>query len=211
MAQVSRRDRQHRMVDLTRVLPKSSFDQDPVRVAQALLGKWLIHDEQGVIVAGRIVETEAYLAANDPASHSHRGQTSRNAVMFGPPGHAYVYAIHRYHCLNVVTEGVGVPSAVLLRAVEPLQGLEIMAARRGTDHYVHLASGPGKLCQAFAIDRTLNRWDCTQGTCLWLAEPVSDTKLEIAVSPRIGVTSAQELRLRFYDAGSACLSRRHRG
>ena len=111
----------------------------------------------------------------------------------------------------MVTDGVGVPSAVLLRAVEPLQGLEIMAARRGTDHYVHLANGPGKLCQAFAIDRTLNRWDCTQGTCLWLAEPVSDTALEIAVSPRIGVTSAQELRLRFYDAGSACLSRRHRG
>lgn len=190
------------------VLPSAFFDRDPVTVARALLGKLLLHDDGTQLLAGRIVETEAYLAAADPASHSYRGQTPRNTAMFGPSGHAYVYAMHRYHCLNVVTEGEGIPSAVLLRAVEPLQGMEVMFPRRGTTRYVNLTSGPGKLCQAFAIDRSMDRWRLTCGRRLWLAEPLSETDIDMVATPRIGVTSAQELPLRFCDAASVCLSRR---
>jgi DNA-3-methyladenine glycosylase len=192
----------------TRVLTPQFFDRDPITVAQALLGKLLLHDDQGQLLVGRIVETEAYLSAEDPASHAYRGRTPRNTAMFGPPGHAYVYAIHRYHCLNMVTEGEGIPSAVLLRAVEPLQGMEVMRQRRKTTRYGNLTSGPGKLCQAFAIDRSLDQWALTQGRRLWLAEPPADAPIEVEVTPRIGVTSAEELPLRFCDAASACLSRR---
>ncbi len=196
------------MIDRTRVLSRRFFDRDPVTVARELLGKLLLHDDGGQLLVGRIVETEAYLAAEDPASHSHRGQTPRNTAMFGPPGHAYVYAMHRYHCLNVVTEGEGIPSAVLLRAVEPVQGMEVMSPRRGTERYANLTSGPGKLCQAFAIDRSLDQWALTHGQRLWLAAPMAETDIDIAVTPRIGVTSAQDSLLRFCDAASACLSRR---
>ncbi len=192
------------------VLTQPFFDRDPVTVARALLGKLLLRDDGGQLLVGRIVETEAYLAAEDSASHSYRGQTPRNAAMFGPPGHAYVYAMHRYHCLNVVTEGEGIPSAVLVRAVEPLQGMEVMAPRRGTAHDTKLTSGPGKLCQAFAIDRSLDGWALTQGRRLWLAAPPSETALQVVATPRIGVTSAKELPLRFCDASSSCLSRRLR-
>jgi DNA-3-methyladenine glycosylase len=191
-------------------LLRSFFDRDPVTVARELLGTLLCHDDGDQILVGRIVETEAYLAADDPASHGYRGQTPRNAAMFGLPGHAYVYAMHRYHCLNVVTQAEGVPSAILLRAVEPLQGIEVMVARRYTERYANLTSGPGKLCQAFGIDRSLDRWDLTQKRRLWLAECVSETTIDIVTTPRIGVTSAQELPLRFCDATSICLSRRHR-
>jgi DNA-3-methyladenine glycosylase len=177
-------------------------------VARELLGTLLLHEDGGQLLVGRIVETDAYLAAEDSASHAYRGQTPRNTAMFGPPGHAYVYAMHRYHCLNVVTEGEGIPSAVLLRAVEPLLGMEVMSSRRGTARYIHLTSGPGKLCQAFAIDRSLNHWELTQGRRLWLAEPRSTTEIDRVVTPRIGVTSAQNLPLRFCHAASACLSRR---
>ena len=196
--------------DRTRVLRRSFFDRDPVTVARELLGTLLCHDDRGLILVGRIVETEAYLAADDPASHGYRGQTPRNAAMFGPPGCAYVYAMHRYHCLNVVTQGEGVPSAVLLRAVEPLQGMEVMFSRRRTEHYANLTSGPGKLCQAFGIDRSLDQWNLTQRRRLWLAESMSEAEIDLVVTPRIGVTSAQELPLRFCDAASVCLSRRHR-
>lgn len=192
---------------MTDILPSAFFDRDPITVARALLGKLLVRDDGAQLLAGRIVETEAYLAAADPASHSYRGQTPRNTAMFGPPGHAYVYAMHRYYCLNVVTEGEGAPSAVLLRAVEPLQGMEAMFPRRGTTRYVDLTSGPGKLCQAFAIDRSLDRWNLARGQRLWLADPASETDIDIVATPRIGVTSAQNLPLRFCDAASACLSR----
>ena len=198
------------MMACVRVLSQSFFDRDPITVARALLGMLLFHHDSRPLCVGRIVETEAYLAADDPASHSYRGRTPRNAAMFGPPGHAYVYAMHRYHCLNVVTEGVEVPSAVLLRAVEPLQGMEVMSARRGTERYVNLTSGPGKLCQAFAIDRTFDQWELTQGRRLWLAAPIQKREVDIVATPRIGVTSAQTLPLRFCDVDSACLSRRLR-
>ena len=193
-----------------RVLTQTFFDRDPRTVARELLGKLLLRDDNGQLLAGRVVETEAYLAAADPANHAYRGPTPRNTAMFGPPGHAYVYAMHRYHCLNVVTEAEGIASAVLLRAVEPLQGMEVMFSRRGTTRHVNLTSGPGKLCQAFAIDRSLDQWALTLGERLWLAAPISESAVDLVVTPRIGVTSAKDLPLRFCDAASACLSRRVR-
>jgi DNA-3-methyladenine glycosylase len=189
------------------ILPPSFYDRDPVTVARELLGKLLMRDSDGGMVVGRIVETEAYLAANDPANHAYRGRTVRNAAMFGPPGHSYIYAIHRYYCLNVVTEAEDVPSAVLIRAVEPLVGIDVMQRRRRTDRLLNLASGPGKLCQAFAIDRTLDKWDITQGQRLWFARPTSDSRIDIAVSTRVGITSACDLPLRFYLAASPFVSR----
>lgn len=189
------------------VLPLSFYDRDPVTVARDLLGKLLVHEHDGHMTAGVIVETEAYLAANDPASHASRGRTARNTAMFGPPGRAYIYALHRHHCLNVVTEEEGVPSAVLLRAVEPLVGIPVMQTRRRTARHIHLTSGPGKLCEAFAIDRSLDQWDVTQGQRLWVAVPQSGTPREIAVTARVGVTSARELPLRFFVSSSPFVSR----
>ena len=184
------------------VLPRAFYNRDPVIVAQALLGKQVVREDADGVLTGIIVETEAYLAVEDPASHaySHRQHgarlTPRCAPMFGPPGHAYVYRSYgRHHCMNLVTEGAGVPSAVLLRAVQPERGLDVMQCRRGSPRLATLATGPGNLCQAFAIDLTLNGWDVTQGQRLWIAAPASSAALPITRSRRIGV--ADTLALRF--------------
>jgi DNA-3-methyladenine glycosylase len=191
----------------TDVLSALFYARDPVTVARDLLGKLLVRELDGQALVGRIVETEAYLATHDPANHAYRGWKPRHASMFGPPGHAYVYAMHRYHCLNIVTEAESVPSAVLLRAVEPLVGLEAMHARRPTRRQTNLTSGPGKLCQALAIDRTFDAWDVTQGQGLWLAMPATPALLDVAVTARIGVTAARHLPLRFYVVSSQYVSR----
>ena len=190
-------------------LPASFYDRDPRTVARELLGKLLVRDHQGSVTAGIIVETEAYLATNDPASHAYRGRTVRNASMFGPPGRAYVYILRGHHCLNMVTEGENVASAVLIRAVEPLVGINVMHTRRDTAQLTNLTSGPGKLCQALAIAReALDGWDLTQGQRLWLAAPEAAKPLgAIAISGRIGVSRAGELPLRFYVPSSQFLSR----
>jgi DNA-3-methyladenine glycosylase len=190
-----------------KVLAPSFYHRDPVTVARELLGKLLVRSLDGDFMIGRVVETEAYLAADDPANHAFRGRTGRNAVMFGPPGHAYVYAIHRYHCLNVVTEGEGVPSAVLIRAVEPLSGLDRMQRQRPTGRLTTLTSGPGRLCQALAIDRTLNGWDVTRAQRLWFVAPACSASVTITVTARIGVTSARQLPLRFCLGMSPFVSR----
>lgn len=184
------------------VLPRAFYDRNPVTVAQALLGTQLVREHDDGIVTGIIVETEAYLAAHDPASHAYSKrrhcyrQTPRCAPMFGPPGHAYVYRSYGLHaCVNIVTEAEGTPSAVLLRAVRPEVGLDVMQRRRGTGRRAALATGPGNLCQAFAIDLTLNGWDMTQGQHLWVAAPAASASLQIVRSRRIGV--ADDLELRF--------------
>ncbi|GIX47441.1 MAG: putative 3-methyladenine DNA glycosylase [Candidatus Tectimicrobiota bacterium] len=179
------------------VLPLAFYQRRPEHVARELLGKLLLRQVEGQLLVGRIVETEAYLATGDPASHAFGGRTRRNAAMFGPAGRAYVYALHRCHCLNVVTEAEGVPSAVLIRAVEPLAGLELMQQRRGTARQRDLARGPGRLCQAFAIDRRLDHWDLTRGEGLWLAADATPPPTDVVATPRVGVTAARELPLRF--------------
>lgn len=181
-------------------LPRDFYDRLVIDVARGLLGKLLVRETAAGQVSGRIIETEAYLASDDPACHAARGQTRKNASMFGPPGHAYVYPIHSRYCFNVVTEPERVPSAVLIRAVEPVSGVELMQARRRQDRLRELASGPAKLCEALEIDRSLDGWDLTQGRQLWIAD-TGEPGLEAAsvgCSARIGVTSAENLPLRFF-------------
>jgi DNA-3-methyladenine glycosylase len=191
-----------------RLLPQSFYDRPVVEVARDLLGKLLFRRTPDGLVCGRIVETEAYLAADDTASHSARGRNRKNASMFGPPARAYVYPIHARYCVNVVTQAPGVASAVLIRAVEPVQGVPLMQRRRGRTRVEQLANGPAKLCEAFQIDRELDGWDLTLGTRLWLAVG-ADQSLppeQIGNSPRIGVTSADHLLLRFYARENAFVS-----
>ncbi len=189
-------------------LPREFYLRDPAMVARELIGKRLIRETSAGLCGGRIVEVEAYLSRRDPACHASRGMTNRNAAMFGPPGHAYVYMIHSRWCLNAVTEPAGVPSAILIRAIEPLEGVELMHQRRRTDIVRDLARGPARLCEALAIDRTYNGWDLTAGRELWVADDPDGSArgARVARSARIGISSAQRRLLRFFDADSRFVS-----
>lgn len=192
------------------LLTQDFYDRDPVRVARELIGKYLCRRTFEGVCGGRIVETEAYLATGDPASHGQRGKMRGNATMFGRPGLLYVYPIHSRHCLNAVTESRGTPSAVLIRAVIPLFGIDLMEKRRQCLP-IDLARGPARLCEAFAVDRHLDGWDLTRGSRIWIQESEDmQDNLEIAVSPRIGVTSGQDLQLRFFLHGCRHVSGRVR-
>lgn len=186
------------------VLPESFYERDVALVARELLGCLLFHDSPEGLTSGRIVETEAYLPQGDPACHGARGQTRRNASIFGPAGRAYVYAIHSRWCLNAVAEPTGIACAVLIRAVEPLIGIELMQARRGREKLLELTRGPGRLCQAFGIDRQLDGWNLTRKQTLWIERATQ--RIEPRVSRRIGVTSAHELLLRFYEPDNRFVS-----
>jgi DNA-3-methyladenine glycosylase len=175
-----------------------------VEVARDLLGKVLVHGE----TAGTIVETEAYPGRDDLASHSAVGITGRTRVIFGPPGHAYVYLSYGMHeCLNIVVEPDGEPGCVLIRALEPVAGIDIMRARRpGARTDRDLTSGPGKLTRALDLTRADNGRDMTQGT-LVVRTPPQRKDLEIAVSRRIGITKCADLPLRFTIAGNRFVSK----
>jgi DNA-3-methyladenine glycosylase len=169
-------------------------------VAPELIGVTLLVDGIG----GRIVEAEAY-DEEDPASHGYRGRTERNAAMFGPPGHAYVYRSYGIHwCLNLVCEGEGVASAVLVRALEPTYGLDEMRRRRGLDDPRLLCSGPGKLCQALGVTREHDGLPLNRPP--FELRPPNDT-IEVVAGPRIGITQAAELPWRYAEPGSRFLSR----
>jgi DNA-3-methyladenine glycosylase len=191
-------------------LPREFYDRDPVTVARELLGKCLLRETADGLCGGRIVEVEAYLSCRDSACHAARGQTRRNAVMFGPPGIAYVYTIHTRWCLNAVTEAEGVPSAILIRAIEPLEGLDLMHQRRRTEVVRDLTRGPGRLCEALAIERASDGWDLTAGRELWIAEDEQPLAKQhrIIRSARIGLSSAQKRLLRFYLANNRFVSGR---
>jgi DNA-3-methyladenine glycosylase len=191
-------------------LPADFYDRDPAAVARELIGKRLVRQTSEGITAGWIVETEAYLSTEDPACHAARGKTMRNAAMFGPPGTAYVYMIHSRWCFNVVTEREGTPSAVLVRAIEPAIGQDIMARRRGVNRPQEIARGPAKLCAAMEIDRSFNGHDLTCGAALWIDDgPASEAIWNHMASPRIGISSAQELMLRFFAVDNRFVSRPH--
>ncbi len=176
-----------------RKLPRSFYDRDTVVVARELLGKYLVHGQR----VGRIVETEAYLGPHDLAAHSSKGRTKRNEVMFGPPGHAYVYMIYgMYFCMNVVTEREGHASAVLIRALEPVKNI------------TGKTNGPGLLCRAMGIDRRLNGHDLLSDD-FYIAD--GPAPAGIVKRPRIGVDYAgrwARRHLRFYIAGNPFISRR---
>lgn len=169
-------------------LPRAFYDRDTLLVARELLGTYLVRTYEGHLLVGRIVETEAYIGLEDTASHAAVGKTERNAVMFGPPGHAYVYLIYgMHHCLNVVTEAPGFPAAVLIRAVEPVEGIDIMQKRRHNRPLRELTNGPGKLCQAMAIDRQLNGHDLCLGERLWIAPGTPVPQEAVVTGTRVGI------------------------
>jgi DNA-3-methyladenine glycosylase len=186
-----------------RILPRSFYARPTIEVARALLGQVLVHGP----TAGIIVETEAYLGGDDLASHSAAGLTDRTRVIFGPPGHAYVYFIYgMYECLNLVAEAPGQPGCVLIRALEPVAGLDLMHRRRPAARKPEqLANGPGKLTLAMAITRVQNGADVTRGSLVVRASKDS-TAFEIAVTPRIGISKCADLPLRFLIAGNRYVS-----
>ncbi len=179
-------------------LPRTFYDRDTVVVARELLGKHLVHVCEGLERVGRIVEVEAYLGPHDLAAHSARGRTKRTETMFGPPGHAYVYLIYgMYYCMNVVTQAEGHASAVLLRAVEPVQNVD------------GRTQGPGLLCRALHIDKRLNGHDLVSDD-FFIAAPASTEPFAIAKRPRIGVDYAgrwAKRLLRFYIRTNPFVSR----
>jgi DNA-3-methyladenine glycosylase len=175
-------------------LPRRFYRRPATEVAVALLGCWLVRRDSerggGGFLAGRIVETEAYAGETDRACHASVGRTTRNGVMYGPPGHAYVYFIYgMYDMMNVVCQPPGMPEAVLLRALEPACGIDSMLERRGVRRERDIASGPGKLCRAFGITRLLNGVDL-RGAELWIAPGTLRSGERIRRGPRIGVDYA---------------------
>jgi DNA-3-methyladenine glycosylase len=198
-----------------RPLSRGFFARNPERVARELLGKVLVRRTVGRLLTARVVELEAYLGESDAAAHAAAGNTPRNSVLFGPPGHAYVYFIYGNHyCLNVSCEPEGRAGSVLFRALEPLTGVEEMAAARGVAIHsdkdlIKLTSGPGRLCAAFCITRSRdNGVDLTSAESgLWIGDDGYKVK-KIATTPRIGITKAAEHPLRFLVEGNRFVSGR---
>jgi DNA-3-methyladenine glycosylase len=189
-------------------LPRSFYDRPTKIVARELLGKALIRQVAGEWLGGRIVETEAYLPENDLACHASRGITASNASMFASPGTLYVYPIHAKHCLNVVTEAKGRGGAVLIRAVEPIWGIDAMKAIRGYDDPRRLTRGPGMLCQALQIDRRFDGIHLIGGQEIVIADCQSQDSFEIITTPRIGISKAKHAMLRYVVAGNRFVSRK---
>jgi DNA-3-methyladenine glycosylase len=191
-------------------ISRTFYEQPTLAVARELLGKYLVRKHPDGKTVGRIVETEAYVGPKDLACHASRGRTARTEIMFGRAGYAYVYFIYGvYYCLNIVTEEVDHASAVLIRALEPVEGIEIMKRRRRTEEQRNLASGPGKLCQAFAIDKSLNGADVCAGV-LYI-EDRGEPAPKILATPRIGVDYAGKWKdkpWRFLIRGNEFVSRR---
>ncbi|HVN73703.1 MAG TPA: DNA-3-methyladenine glycosylase [Methanoregula sp.] len=197
----------------TGVIPRSFYRHDAMTLARELLGCCLVHREDGFTTAGRIVETEAYLQG-DPAAHSFRGKTPRTSVLFGPPGHAYVYFVYGMHwCMNVVTGTGGDRGAVLLRALEPVEGIPVMEERRKTQELRLLCSGPARLAQALAITGEFNGSSLLTGPLRILArdrvpEDGTHGAEEIVQTTRVGISKAQDRPYRFYLRVSPHVSRR---
>lgn len=192
------------MTALRRVEP-GELPLETRALARALVGCILVREHAEGIASGRIVETEAYLP-NDPACHAFSGRTARNATLFGPPHRAYVYQIYgTSYCFNLSSEPDGLGAGVLVRALEPVEGVALMRRRRATDALRDLCRGPGRLCRALSIDRSLDGIDPLRHDGLWLAAPASRPR-RIRTSRRIGIRRAAARRLRFYEAGSRFVS-----
>jgi DNA-3-methyladenine glycosylase len=199
--------------DLTPLF-RAFYEPSSAVVAPRLLGHLLVRNAPDGVMAAVIVETEAYLVG-DPACHGFPGETPRNRSMYGPPGHAYVYFIYgNYWCVNAVCCPKGCAEAILIRAVEPVSGIELMRRRRPVQQQTELTNGPAKLCAAMSIDRTLDSADlCDTSSGLWIARHPTHKKFLLTRSPmitttRIGITKAADMPLRFYLKASAWISKR---
>ena len=191
------------------VLPRAFYERPTVEVARDLLGKVLVRRVGNLVLAGRIVETEAYLDEGDEAAHSFAGLTPRTQVIFGPPGRAYVYLNYGIHyCLNLIAEPEGRPGCVLIRALEPVTGIDEMYARRPRARRLEdLCSGPGKLTQALAIGLDDYGADVTRGK-LTVHRPIESPAFEVAAGPRVGIRRSADLPLRFHIRDNEHVSRK---
>lgn len=195
------------------MLSRKFYTRDTVEIAKELLSKVLVHHSREGVTKGMIVETEAYYGELDPGSHAYRGKrTKRNEVMWGPPGYAYVYFTYGMHyMLNVVTGNEGEARAVLIRAVEPLEGIELMLKRRGIskDDLINLTNGPAKVTQAFGIDRQHNGVDMVNSNLMIVndVETAPPDRFRIVSTPRIGIKNDPGDKLRFYIAGNKFVSK----
>ncbi len=188
------------------ILPQEFYARETVSVARDLLGCILIHTTSGRTAGGKIIETEAYLGG-DPAARSYRGKTGKNAVLFGPPGRAYVYLVYGLHlCINAVTGSEGSGEAVLLRALEPCLGIPVMEKRRRTTDPVRLCNGPGKLSQALGVTLACNGVPLYEGPLRIVSSDGSPGDTEIVTSTRIGIGRAIERPLRFFVMGNRFVS-----
>ena len=181
------------------LLPRSFYERDTVDVARDLLGKYIVRHYEGQYLMGQIVETEAY-RSDDSACHAYNGMTKRNCAMFGPVGHAYVYLIHGIHyCLNIIARTSDyISGGVLIRAIEPVAGIETMMHLRKTDNLKNLTNGPGKLTQALAITLKNNHHDVTQLSDLIVIDSPKKETFTINTSSRIGISSGQDKLWRFF-------------
>lgn len=179
-------------------MPTAFYNRPTVLVARELLGKILVREIEREKISGLITETEAYTGPGDPASHAHRGPTPRSRIMFGTPGKAYVYFCYGVHyLLNVITEEEGTAGAVLLRGLEPLEGIEQMIINRGGKTGRGLVDGPGKLTEALKISLSLNGWNLTDGKELYILNNQMPLEKEIIVGPRIGIKNGTDKLWRF--------------
>jgi DNA-3-methyladenine glycosylase len=199
------------VAEQTNRLGQEFFERATAKVARHLVGATLVRVTPAGLTSGRIVETEAYLDASDRASHaawSKRGQD----VMHRAPGTVYIYRSYGMHWMfNIVAHSPGDIGAILIRAVEPFDGIKLMEERRGTSDLRQLCSGPGKLCQAFAIDESLHKDDLASSKEVWIERGTSESVAEILVGERIGITKSPELQLRFFVPGNRFVSAHRRG
>jgi DNA-3-methyladenine glycosylase len=187
-------------------LDREFFARSTLSVASDLLGCVIVRTTAGMVLSGKIVEVEAYRGSDDPASHSFRGKTKRNSLMFGEAGHAYLYFSYGFHwCLNLTTEVIGEPGAVLIRALEPVEGVEQMKVNRGIPQVEQLTNGPGKLTKALAIDGGLNGEDVVTSRELYVVG--RDAPVKVGTSMRVGITRGRDYPWRFFVEGNRFVSK----
>lgn len=191
-----------------KILQRNFYKRDPLLIASELLGKILVRNMNGSILSGRIIEVEAYLAFVDEAAHSFKGETTRTKSLFGEAGHTYIYSIHMQNCMDIVLSEPGTPNSVLIRAIEPIEGIELMKEFRNKENLKDLTSGPGKLCQALNITKQLDGVDITKKTSpIYIIDDEFSTK-EIIKTKRVGISKAKEFDYRFYLKDSPYISRK---
>ena len=179
------------------IISRSFYDRNPIEVAKDLLGKFLVRKIGDTYLVGMITETEAYLAEGDSAAHSFKGQTKRNISLYKEAGHAYVHSMRQYCLLDVVTEGGGIPSSVLIRAIEPVEGIN------------GETNGPGKVCRELSIDRSMDGVDITKPESgVFISKGAKEMSHEIMTTSRIGISSAQDMPLRFHISGNIHVSKK---
>jgi DNA-3-methyladenine glycosylase len=184
----------------TSILGREFYNRSPEQVAKGLLGKYVVRKIKDELLVGKITETEAYLSSGDEAAHSFKGETKRTKSLYKNAGHAYVHSMRQWNLLDVVTEGIGIPSSVLIRAVEPCEGIETMQKNRTTRENKNLTNGPGKFCQAFQIDKKCDGIDiASKDSVLFITD--SEEKIpfdHIGISGRIGISKSKDMPLRFW-------------